>query len=391
MAAHSRTVTVDRTLLFSALLAAALAGACAAWSPIEVTESWTLYAPRGETIDAEPFQRALEPAFAAVEEQLGPFKSRVRVNAWSGGDAGVALPGRAEVQEVPGIGPARVRAFHVRGGGNPFAAEGVFLGTTEAGTVVHELVHARLAEEPDRVPLWFEEGLASLLGDGALFDGSWKVDGLVCWPLRELREQELGDKELRELLALSAREEPDARENLLVHFVGWAIVFDLAREDPLGDWRAWLELYRRGVEAQGELVHARARITRTLDAPTERLWLERLSAPDPGTRLAAAKGTWKLRSRPAVEALLEALTTESQPEVRYALALNAFLASAEAPVGRSRWILIRERALPVLRAGELSDEDEARAAHDFYRAIFSGGRRRRSQEHLEALARFWEE
>ncbi len=380
-----------RPRLSLALLAAALTGACAAWSQVEVPESWTLYAPRGEAIDSEPFQRALEPAFLAVERELGPFQSRVRINAWSGGDAGVELPGRAEVQDVPGIGPARVRAFHVRGGGNPFGAVGVFLGTTEAGTVVHELVHARLAEEPDRVPLWFEEGLASLLGDGALFDGGWQIDGLVCWPLRELREQDLRDQELLALLALSARAEPDARENLLVHFVGWAIVFDLAREDPAGHWRAWLARYRAGVAAEGELAQARQRIARTLDSSTEREWLERLSSPEAATRFAAAKGTWKLRSRSAVDALLEALADEAQPEVRYALALNAFLSSAEAPVGRSRWITIRERALPVLRACELPDEAEAQAAREFHRGIFGGGRRRRSQEQLEALARFWEE
>jgi hypothetical protein len=37
---------------------------------------------------------------------------------------------------------------------------------------VHELVHARVSEENAKLPLWFEEGLASLFGDGALYDGA---------------------------------------------------------------------------------------------------------------------------------------------------------------------------------------------------------------------------
>jgi len=380
-----------RPLRLALLIALALPGGCASWRPVEVTDSWTLYAPPDREVDPAPYGRALEPAFAAVEERLGPFRQRVRVHAWSGEEAGVPLPGHTEVQEVPGIGPARVRAFHVRGGANPFATDGVFLGTTEVGTVVHELVHARLAEESGQVPLWFEEGLASLLGDGCLYEERWVADGLACWPLRELRQQELSDDDLLRLLALRARDQPDSRDNLLVHFVGWAIVFDLAEELPDADWRAWLQAFERGAAAEGTPAHARRRMERTLREGRELEWLERLESPDPAVRLAAARGTWKLRSRAALDLLLGALERESVPEVRYALALNVFLTSLETRLGRSRWMRIRSSALPVLRTAELEDPLDSEAARTFYRSLFGGGRRVRSQEQLELLTRYWDE
>jgi len=378
-------------LRLSLALALALAGGCASWRPVEVADSWTLYAPPGNEVDPAPYEASLEPGFVAVEERLGPFRGRVRVHAWSGEEPGVPLPGHTEVQEVPGIGPARVRAFHVRGGANPFAADGIFLGTTEVGTVVHELVHARLAEEPGRVPLWFEEGLASLLGDGCLYSGRWVIDGLACWPLRELRQQQLSNDDLVRLLELRASEQPDPRDNLLVHFLGWAIVFDLAEQMPDADWREWLAAFERGVQAEGPAAHARRRMERTLRRGVELEWLARLGWPDPAARLAAAKGTWKLRSRAAVDLLLDALEQETVPEVRYALALNVFLAAPETRLGRSRWNRIRREALPVLRAAELSDPADVEAARSFYRSIFGGGRRGRSQDRLELLASYWDE
>jgi hypothetical protein len=378
-------------LRLALVLALALSGGCASWRAVEVTDSWTLYAPPEVEVDPAPYGASLEPAFTAVEELLGPFHGRVRVHVWSGEEPGVPLPGHTEVQEVPGIGPARVRAFHVRGGPNPFAADGIFLGTTEVGTVVHELVHARLAEEPGRVPLWFEEGLGSLLGDGCLYDERWVVDGLACWPLRELRQQDLDDADLERLLALRASDHPDPRDNLLVHFVGWAIVFDLREELPAADWREWLSAFERGVAAEGLVAHARRRMDRTLRPDLELEWLSRLTAPDPAVRLAAAKGTWKLRSRAAIDLLLDALGREEQPEVRYALALNVFLAAPETRLGRSRWNRIRREALPVLRAAELGDPADVVAARAFFRSVFGGGRRGRSSDQLELLTRYWDE
>jgi hypothetical protein len=381
----------SRPLRLALVLALALSGGCASWRAVEVTDSWTLYASPEVDVDPAPYGRSLEPAFAAIEERLGPFTGRVRVHVWSGEDPGVPLPGHTEVQEVPGIGPARVRAFHVRGGANPFAADGIFLGTTEVGTVVHELVHARLAEEPGRVPLWFEEGLGSLLGDGCLYDGRWVVDGLACWPLRELRQQRLSDADLERLLALRPSDQPDPRDNLLVHFVGWSIVFDLSEELPEASWQEWLAAFERGAEAEGRVAHARRRMERTLRSGRELEWLERLASPDPAVRLAAAKGTWKLRSREAIDLLLDALEHEQQAEVRYALALNVFLASPETRLGRSRWNRIRRQALPVLRAAELGDPVAAEAAQAFFRSVFGGGRRGRSQEQLDLLTRYWNE
>ena len=66
---------------------------------------------------------------------------------------------------------------------------------------MHELVHARLAQEGVELPLWFEEGVATFLGDGALVSGRWVVDGLACWPLRELQKARPRGAELRRLLA----------------------------------------------------------------------------------------------------------------------------------------------------------------------------------------------
>src|SRR5690349_21016988 len=231
--------------LVLALATTFAAGACSSWRQIETRERWTLYAKPGETLDAAQLDRALLPAFAAVEAKLGRFESRVRIHAWNepaetAEPTLLAAEQGERVEDVPGIGKARVRAYHVTGGGAPFGASGVFLGTSEVGTVVHELVHARLAELKIGVPLWFEEGLASLWGDGACYDGEWFIDGLACWPARVLRDEPISDEELTRVMGLTASEKCSSRDNLLVHFVGWAIVFDLAREMPDAHIQSWL-------------------------------------------------------------------------------------------------------------------------------------------------------
>jgi hypothetical protein len=291
--------------------------------------------------------------------------------------------------DVPGIGPARVRAFHVRGGGSPFGASGVFLGTPEVGTAVHELVHARLAEIDEKVPLWFEEGVASMWGDGVFHGGRWIVDGYSCWPTRVLRDEQLSDAELTRLLGLSAQDSYSARENLLMHFVGWAIVFDLYREQPDGAWRDWQAAFRAGAASGSELGEARRRIAHSVSEETEREWLARLGADEAAVRLATAKATWKLHSPDAVQALLAAIESESDPEVLYGMALNAMLAISEISYGRNTWRRFSRLVFPVLREPTLPDPEEQAAAEEFNASLRT--RRRSTQSALDRLARFWEE
>ena len=384
-----------RVALAPAALWLLVCSGCATWHPVERHESWTLYVKEGETVDLAPFKSALAPAFEAVEERLGAFDRRVKIHAWGGnadlegGKDGELFDREGKLEHVPGIGPARVRAFHVRGSGAPFSPSGVFLGTAEAGTAVHELVHARLAELGADVPLWFEEGLATLWGDGVLFGGRWVVDGLSCWPMRVLRDERLPDNDLERLLGLTARDSYTARENLLMHFVGWAILFDLYREAPDAIWEQWLQAFRQGARRTTTVDEARLRLERTLRVQTERTWLKRLSDPDPGIRLGAAKATWKLHSHDAVDCLLDALAVETDPEVRFGLALNAMLAVGEIRVGRGTWRRFSRLVDPPLREAHLPNPGEQIAAEEFYVALRS--RRRSTQSSLDRLSHYWEE
>ena len=130
---------------------------CATWQPVRQYESWTLYSKDGEVADQERYEEALAPAFDAVESRLGAFTKRVRVHVFNGEDD-LSSSSSVPSGEVAGIGPARVRAFHVRGGASPFQASGVFLGSAEVGTAVHELVHARMADLGTDLPLWIFHG-----------------------------------------------------------------------------------------------------------------------------------------------------------------------------------------------------------------------------------------
>ena len=381
-----------RALLVLAL--ASLAPGCSSWQRVETRERWTLYAKPGETLDAAKFERALAPAFKAVEARLGPFEDRVRVHAWTSHDDPSDAPklsaeGAERVEDVPGIGKARVRAYHVTGGATPFATSGVFLGTAEVGTVVHELVHARLAELPQRVPLWFEEGLASLWGDGAFYGGEWIVDGLACWPARVLRDEPIGDEELSRVMQLTASQEYSARENLLVHFVGWALVFDLSRELPEASHTEWLAHFRAEARKNSLLAETRTRIARSISPETIDAWLARLGDPSPGVRLATAKGMWKLRSQKAVDALVAAMPKESDAQVRLAIGLDALLAVGEMRVGRRTWAQLWRKVVPALGEVIVEDEIERAALEQFLSGM--RGRGGRTQEGLDGLARYWEE
>lgn len=392
-----------------ALLLSLFSASCASWTPIHRERTWTLYVKDGEAVDVDRFGRALGPAFEAVEARMGPFERRVRIHAWESetpttakngsskngaAKSGEALePADAQLHEVPGIGPARVRAFHVKGGSMLFQSSGVFLGVAEVGTALHELVHARIAEQHLDLPLWFEEGVASYWGDGAFHDGSWHVDGLACWPLRELREQRLSDADLARLLALHARDEYDARENLLVHFLGWALVFDLAQQAPQADWLEWKRTFEQHAAEVGAVSAARERLERVLGDATVVGWLQRLREPAPGARLAAAKGLWKLRDVRAIDAMLEALEHEQDGELRVALALNILLASGETRVGRTRWNRLASLVFPILRESKLADPREDQALRDVYASMrrWDSRRTRSTQDALDDLARLWEE
>ena len=385
-----------------AMLACLGATGCKTWTPVHETPAWTLFVKDKSAVDIPGFDAALGPAFKTVEAYMGPFLNPVRVHAWDGeideetgwgGLVGAAKGGDASPRADGDIGPAKVSAFHVRGGWQLFASTGVFLGTADVGTAVHELVHARLAEFEERVPLWFEEGLATLLGDGAWYNGAWAVDGLTCWPLRELREQDLKDGELRRLLAITASDEYDARENLLVHFVGWAIVFDLRRELPHGSWLDWLRAFEEGARIRGSLREARRRLDRTLSWQTHVQWLNRLDDPDPAVRFASANGIWNLNSRSAVDRLLDRLEHEQEPEVRFALALNCVLASAEMRLGRQRWWRMRRLVFPVLENPGLTDPDEQAAAATLNATLrtWNAANKGSLQASIATLSRFWEE
>jgi hypothetical protein len=373
------------------LLAALAATACTSWRRAETFEGWTLYGAPGVELDADRWQAVFDPALAAVEATFGPFEDRVRVHAWRGGVT-LAADGRrivatddATVQDVPGIGPARVQGYHARGGLGPFSRGGIFVGDPEAGTAVHELVHARVAELDERWPLWFEEGVATWFGDGALVGGRWTTDGFACWPWRELRENPLTDDELAALLALGANDATSVRDNVLVHFVGWAIVFDLARETRSDDWRVWLATFER----DGSLRDARRRMARTLLDATPDLWLRRLEDPDPAVRFATAKGTWKLARVEVVEALVTALERETDGEVAVALAVNLLAAANDLDLsGPTAW-RVRRASRETLREAELADPLEQRAVDALFVEPAAG--RPVPPVALETLRRFWAE
>lgn len=374
-------------------LAVCLASGCASWRPRASYDGWTLYTQDSRPIDAAEYQRAFDPAIATVAQVLGPFEHAVRVYAWEDGaktsesgteqiqDAGEGL-----LQEVPGIGPARVRAFHARGEGLFGPPSGVFVGKPEAGTAAHELVHARLAEDARTYPLWLEEGLACVVGDGFLAHDGWVIDGLACWPLIQLREQHIDEHELGYLLGLRAEDVSSVRDNVLVHFLGWAIVFDLYREAGRIDWPAWRERYGKGIPS----AEARERLERSISESTTLAWLDRLGDPNPDVRLATAKGVWKLRSTKVVERLLDQLEKEADPQVRVGLAINALAAAGEQRLPPHIAGRMWRMTWPVLRRETLDVPQEQAALTALFRSI-RVRTNQPPQEELETLRRFWAE
>jgi len=377
--------------LFVAALLALVSAACSSWQPFARGETWTLVAERAlPDAEVQAYRAAIEPAIASATELLGPLEQRVTIHVWDG--EAPAGPGQVyegeggPVQVVPGIGPARVRAFHARGS-NWFGPDaGVYLSAPETGTIAHELVHARMAEESGSLPLWLEEGLASIVGDGYLDGARWVVDGLACWPLRELTEARIEDTELARLLALSAEDQSDVRENVLAHFVGWAIVFDLYREAGRLDWQAWIARYAAHID----LAEARQRLDRTLEAKTVESWLVRLDDPAPAVRIATAKGLWKLRSLRAVEGMLARLAKEEDPLVRIVLSLNVLACAGEMNLPDEIEDRMWRRVWPTLRRAKLEDPRESKALEQIVTG-FRWGSRQSSRAALDALRAYWAE
>jgi len=376
-----------------------LALGCATWRPALEREGWTLYRAGSADVQVDAFEGALAPAFAFVEDQFGAFERRVRVHAFHGAvdlergrrlvtDDASGQPGPGAVYDVPGIGPARVQAFHARGGG-VLNRDGIFLGAPDVGTSVHELVHAWYADRDVHLPLWFEEGVATFFGDGILAGGRWVVDGVAWWPMRVLREDRqkggLDDAVLADLLGATPRERSDVRRNVLVHFVGWAIVLDLARETGSRDWRVWQAAF----DWSAPLADARRRLDRTLEPETEDAWLERLGDPDPAVRVATAQGIWKLRSRSVLLRLVDALQVERDPEALVCFAVNLLASAGELDLSWRDWRRISTPLARALRNPNLADPNENDAARALYFAYRNG--RGDPQAALAKLERFWME
>lgn len=382
-------------LLALVAAAAMLVSSCTSWKSVARSEGWTLYAKRELPKDEErSYAHAIEPALDAVSGAFGPFAKRVSLYVWDGdasesakANGSVKLDDSANaVQDVPGIGPARVRAFHAKTRGLFGPSSGVYLGAPETGTVVHELVHARLAEEAQSLPLWLEEGLACLMGDGYRAGDRWVMDGLSCWPLRELAEARLDERELARLLSLTADAASDVRQNVLAHFVGWAIVFDLYRESGTLDWRAWIARYGHGIAP----AEAAERLRRTLAPATLDAWLARLGDAKPEVRIATAKGLWKLRSPAAVEAMLDRLEKEDDVLARVVLALNVLASAGEMRLPEDLQRRMWRQAWPALRKAKVDDASQQEAIERLT-ASFRWGSRQSPQGPLEALREYWAE
>ncbi|MAG62109.1 hypothetical protein CMO84_01130, partial [Candidatus Woesearchaeota archaeon] len=247
--------------------------------------------------------------------------------------------------------------------------------------------HARLAEDDPILPLWFEEGLASILGDGALFEGRWVPDGLACWPLRELREENLGHDEIERLIAIQSTDQVSVRDNVLVHFLGWAVAFDFYRETGSMEYGEWLA----ELDGEGRVDEIHRRMQRTLNPATERTWIKRLYDPDPGVRMATAKGLWKLRSRMVLDKLVEAMRREVNPQVRAGLAINALAAAGEISINWRHWRYLREVVEQALRGVVMDNPGEQAALLRLMSSYSQRGEEQAALDALRGLSRFWQE
>ena len=367
---------------------------CTNWQHVRSSEDWSLYVKPGDRVNVESFEMLLDPAVAAVEAELGPFQKSVRVHAWNGGvdlssgTRGVIGSGADAGLVNSDLGVARVRAFHVKQ--DPFGPGGIFLGEPSPGSAVHEMVHARLAEL-DGMPLWFEEGLAMLLGDGELVwpdngEPYWVRDGMCAWPRSVLRRERPSAETVHAILELDSKTEHTIDENLLVNFLGWALVFDLYRQDPDGHWEDWLRAFQLDPSTAME------RIDRSLDRGTLLVWLnDGLAAADAGVLRATARGTWRGASSSSLQLLSSALRHESDPDVRATLAINLLAAAGEgryAGMGRWNGLRLPLNVLETLEFGTAADRDAAQRLIQGFKGRGTGNSIEAAFRDLEA---YWQE
>lgn len=361
-------------------------GCAASWHTVAEADGWSLHARQDPELDVEAWSVGIEPSRRAVEDWLGPFEDSVKVHVLEGpvhlGEDGRSVVHAAEAsQTVAGVGPTTVRGYHAREAG----ASGIYVRTAEPSTLVHELVHARMEELGAEVPLWFEEGVASLLADGMLVEGYWVRDGFCAWPWARLRAHRPSGLELEALLTRTSSTAESVRENVLAHLLGWALVFDLWRESQSDDWRDWYEEF----DWNDPLRDAQRRLTRVLSPEVPAAWLRaRLASPQKGVRLASLKGSWKVLGPSTAATLAAALETETDAEVRAALAIN-LLAAGEALGPDEVRLHASTLAVTALSEVRLADPVEAAAARDLVLAVEGG--LRDSDRALEGLRRFWEE
>jgi len=390
----SRLTSLACLRTFGALFGALALAGCTTWEPAAEYEGWTLYVEDGSTVDSEAYSAAFNAAFDAVEAAFGPFTNCVDVHAIAGsvdlhsGNRGTITGEEGAVERIEGIGDAVVPAFHAGGGGGPFTPSGIFVATPAMGTAVHELVHARVSELKLSLPLWFEEGVAAVMGDGIQREGRWVVDGFSFWPWVELRQNPPSKRELGRLLDISSQKDHSVRDNVLVHFVGWAIVFDCMRETGDLDWKRWLADARASEDLAS---WAFVRMNRTLEEATMHGWLDRVESEDPAVRLATARGAWKVGDEEVIAVLLDQLEREEDDEVKVCLAVNALASLGRGEPSREIERRLWPTVLRALRRVELSQEDEQEAARELYRSYRRWGGRRTRQSAFDRLDRYWRE
>ncbi|MDE0904398.1 MAG: HEAT repeat domain-containing protein [Planctomycetota bacterium] len=375
------------------ILILATAG-CATWRTVGSYEGWSLHEASPNLIQEDPWRVQVEPAKAAVEAWLGPFQNPVQIHALAGPvhltEDGQGVVHAAEAsQPVAGMHQTEVRGYHLQGT-DPSQAGKIFVRDPSLPTLVHELVHARLAEDQNKLPLWFEEGVACLLSDGLMFEEHWVRDGFAAWPWAELHARRPDGLELQDILDLDSMSASSVRQNVLAHLVGWALVFDLWRETRSDDWNTWYAAF----DWKHPVQDAQRRLDRVLSGPVPGEWLRaRLTSSNGGVRLAALRGAWKLASPEVGAILLGALEMEKDPEVRIALAVNLLASGTQVAADGGGLLHIHECARTALSQSSLPVLSEALAVRALLLALEDAapGEGAHARGALEGLRRFWDE